>query len=84
MKYTRKSTRKSSRKSVRTKHKTPKNKSRMMKRGGAESKRSTAIFKNKLKDKIEELKSEINFTRETRDGFEKERDSCHNELNKLK
>ena len=88
MKYTRKSARKSARKSgrksVRTKHKTRKNKSRMMKRGGAKSKRSTAIFKNKLKDKIDKLKSGINFTRQTRDGFEKERDSCHNKLNKLK
>ena len=51
-----------------------------MKRGGAKSKRSPAILKNK----IEELKSGINFTRETRDGFKKERDSCHDQLNKLK
>lgn len=76
MKYTRRS--------VRAKNKTRKNKKRMMKRGGAKNEINSAIFKETLKDKIEELKSGIIFTRETQYGFKKERDSCRKEVKQLK
>ena len=90
MKYTRKSTRKSikyRRKSVRTKNKTRKNKSRMMKRGGTINERSPSSeveTMEELQNKIADLKSRLNFTRETRDGYEKEYYNCHNEPEKLK